>query len=185
MTEDNSNITITTDRLAIRLFHSSDAPEVARLCNNYNIYKNTLYLPYPYAVQDALSWISSHLTNFQKNKSYEFAITDKATGQLYGAIGLSNNQSFRHGEIAYWIGEAFWGKGYATEAAQAMLDYAFKEKKYHKVFARHFGSNPASGRVLQKIGMQFEGCLHEHVIKNGQYEDLVYYGIIEESPAYT
>lgn len=178
MIYDNLNKTITTKRLVLRIFQKSDAVAVTKLCNNYNIYKNTLYLPYPYTIEDALSWIEHHLDNFNANKSYEFAITDKESGKLYGAIALSNNQMFNNGEIAYWIGKKFWGNGYATEAAQAILHFAFEEKQYHKVFARYFNSNPASGRVMQKLGLKKEGILIDHVRKENRFEDLVYYGII-------
>ena len=112
------------------------------------------------------------------NKSYEFAITNKESGELFGAIALSNNLKFNNGEIAYWVGEEFWGNGYATEAAQAILKFAFDEKQFHKVFARYFNSNPVSGRVLQKLGMKQEGILIDHVKKENRYEDLVHYGII-------
>ena len=178
MNYNNQNKTITTERLVLRPFQKSDAETVAKLCNNYNIYKNTLYLPYPYTLEDALSWIDRHPKNFKDNRAYEFAITDKETGELYGAIALSNNQKFNQGEIAYWIGEEFWGNGYATEAAQAIVQFAFKVKQLHKVFARYFSSNPASGRVLQKLGMKQEGILVDHVMKENRYESLVYYGVI-------
>ncbi|MGF6949976.1 ribosomal-protein-alanine N-acetyltransferase [Neobacillus sp. B4I6] len=137
-----------------------------------------MYLPYPYSIDDALSWIEHHLDNFNANKSYEFAITDKESGELYGAIALSNNQKFNNGELAYWIGEKFWGNGYATEAAQTILNFAFEEKQYHKVFARYFNSNPASGKVMQKLGLKKEGILIDHVRKENRFEDLVYFGII-------
>ncbi|MFA9558258.1 GNAT family N-acetyltransferase [Evansella sp. AB-rgal1] len=171
---------IETDRLLLRIFRESDAKDVTLLCNNYNIYKNTLYLPYPYSKEDALSWIKNHLGNFHIDKSYEFAVTDKVTGKIYGAIALSNNQSFHHGEIAYWVGEDYWGNGYASEAAKAILEFAFHEKQYHKVFARCFHSNPASGKVIEKIGMKKEGILREHVKKENKYIDLVYYGILKK-----
>ncbi|WP_010095202.1 GNAT family N-acetyltransferase [Ornithinibacillus scapharcae] len=170
--------TITTERLVLRLFDKSDAEAVTRLCNNYNIYKNTLYLPYPYSVNDALTWMERHLENFLADKAYEFAITDKETGILYGAIALSNNQRFRNGEIAYWVGEEYWGNGFATEAAEAIKQFAFQEKGYHKIFARYFGSNPASGRVLEKLGMSQEGILKDHVRKEERFEDLAYCGMI-------
>ncbi|TCZ80883.1 N-acetyltransferase [Paenibacillus albiflavus] len=175
---DSHNKTITTNRLILRLFQQSDAEAVAKLCNNYNLYKSTLYLPYPYAIEDALTWMERHLDNFNANRSYEFAVTDKESGKLYGAIALSNNQNFNNGEIAYWIGEEYWGNGYATEAAEAIVQFAFDEKLYHKVFARYFSSNPASGRVIEKLGMKKEGILIDHVKKENRYEDLVYYGII-------
>lgn len=180
MIDDRINKTMTTNRLLLRLFQKSDAGAVTKLCNNYNIYKNTLYLPYPYQLKDALSWIEQHHNNFDANKLYEFAVTDKESGELYGAIALSNNQKSNNGEMAYWIGEEYWGNGYATEAGLAIVQFAFEEKKYHKVFARHFNSNPASGRVLQKLGMKKEGILIEHVKKENQYEDLVYYGIVNQ-----
>lgn len=176
---DRQNKTIKTNRLLLRLFDKSDAEAVTNLCNNYNIFINTLYLPYPYTLHHALTWIEHHYDNFIAGKAYEFAVTDKETGELYGAIALSHNHSFHQGEIGYWIGEAYWGNGFATEAAQAIVQFAFEEKNYHKVFARYFASNPASGRVLQKIGMQQEGVLRDHVMKENRFEDLVYYGILK------
>jgi len=83
------------------------------------------------------------------------------------------------GEIAYWVGESYWGNGYATEAAKGILEFAFIEKNYHKVFARYFNSNSASGKVIEKIGMKKEGILKEHVVKENKYIDLVYYGVLK------
>lgn len=171
--------TIETDRLFLRLFTESDAKDVSILCNNYNIYKNTLHLPYPYSMEDARSWIKNHSDNFNNEKSFEFAVTDKLTGELYGAIALSNNSNFNHGEIAYWVGEKYWGNGYTTEAAGAILEFAFNKRQHNKVFARCFHSNPASSRVIEKIGMKKEGILREHVIKENAYVDLICYGILK------
>lgn len=177
----HENKTIETKRLILRLFQPSDAEAISQLCNNYNIYKSTLYLPYPYSTEDALTWMKHHYDNFIYDKAYEWAVTDKETGTLYGAVALSNNRMFHHGELAYWIGEKFWGNGYATEAAKAMIQFAFKEKMYHKVFARSFSSNPASEKVLQKVGMEKEGVLKEHVLKENCFEDLVHYAIINSN----
>lgn len=178
MNFDKENYKIYTDRLELRLFDKQDAEMVKELCNNINIYRTTLYIPYPYTLNDALVWIECHKKNFDEDRSYELAITDKENGDLLGAISLSNNRQFNNGEIAYWIGEKYWGKGYGTEAAKAIIDFAFKEKKLHKVFARYFKSNPASGKIMKKIGMKQEGLLKDQVIKDGKYEDLFYYGII-------
>lgn len=175
------NRTITTDRLHLRLFEKSDAETVTKLCDNYNIYRSTLTLPYPYTLECAVSWIEHHLNNFLADKLYEFAICDRQTGALYGAIALSNNQRYEHGELGYWIGEEFWGKGYATEASRALLDFAFDVKTYHKVYARYFASNPASGRVMEKIGMVQEGILIDHIKKENQYEDLIHYGVVRNT----
>lgn len=172
--------TITTERLKLRMFEKKDAETVQRLCNNYNIYKNTLFIPYPYTIEHALTWMQNHREHFDADKGYEFAITDKATGEIFGAIGLTHDHRYHNGELGYWIGEAFWGKGYATEAAKALVQFAFLEKNFHKVYARHFGSNPSSGRVIEKTGMTREGHLRDHVMKDDRYEDLYYYGILQK-----
>ena len=179
MNYNHTEKTIETDRLLLRLFKEKDATEVSKLCNNYNLYKTTLYLPYPYALEDALSWIKGQYDNLHHDKGYEFAITDKSTGTILGAMALTNNQKWKNGEIGYWVGEEYWGNGYASEAAKAILEFAFTEKSYHKVFARCFPSNIASARVIEKIGMKKEGVLRDHIIKEDQYLDLVYYGILK------
>lgn len=170
--------TIETERLLLRLFQESDAQAVSNYCNNYNIYKSTLNLPYPYSLECALTWIGNHEKHYDLDTMYEFAITDKQSGQLYGAIGISNHPLYKNGEIAYWIGEEHWGNGYATEAAKALIDFVFTEKNYHRVYARYFKSNPASGKIMEKCGMRYEGTLKDHIYKNNTFEDIVFYGII-------
>lgn len=175
---DQEKRSITTKRLLLRPFELADAKRVSELCNNYNIYKSTLTLPYPYPVECAIGWIETHKDNFDNDNFYDFAITDNSTGELYGAIGLSNKKAHRNGELGYWIGEENWGNGYATEAAKAIIAFAFTEKQYHKVYARFFAANPGSGRVMQKCGMVQEGILKQHIYKVNKYDDLIHYGII-------
>ncbi|WP_054703904.1 GNAT family N-acetyltransferase [Bacillus sp. JCM 19041] len=173
--------TIETDRLLLRLFKEEDAETVSMMCNNYNLYKSTLTLPYPYTLDCALSWIATHEQNFEENKRYEFAITDKSSGQLYGAISISNQQPFRNGELGYWVAEEHWGNGYGTEAAKAVIEFVFNEKNYHRVYARFLKSNPASGKIMVKCGMEYEGIQKDHVFKNDSFEDVVLYGIINKN----
>ena len=97
---DKINYSIHTDRLFLRLFEKNDAETVKELCNNINIYKTTLYIPYPYTLNDALSWMENHKKNFDEDRSYELAITDKNSGDLLGAISLSNNQKFKNEKLA-------------------------------------------------------------------------------------
>ena len=175
---DSNARTITTERLQLRPFELSDAKRISELCNNYNIYKSTLTLPYPYPIESALNWIPTHKENFDNDKLYDFAITDRNSGALYGAIGLSNNKAHKNGEVAYWVGEEFWGNGYGTEALRAVIDFAFTHKNYHRIWARFFESNPASGRIMQKVGMEYEGKQADHVFKENRYETLLLYGII-------
>lgn len=167
---------ITTQRLLLRPFRAEDAAEVERLCSEEEISKGTT-LPHPYPAGAATSWIATHAEDFELERGFVFAITDRTDGTLYGCISLTHNTHSNNGELGYWVGTEYWGRGYATEAAAALCDWAFA-RGYHRVFAQHFGSNPASGRVMQKLGMRYEGTLREHFLKNGVYEDLVRYGLV-------
>ena len=173
--------TIETDRLLLRRFRGTDAEKVRDMCDNYNMYRSTLNLPYPYTLGHAHSWIALHDDHFKSDRLYEFAITDISSGELYGAVALSNRKQHRNGELAYWVGEDHWGKGYGTEASRAMIEFAFEVKGFHRVYAYFFASNPASGRIMEKCGMQYEGTQKEHIYKEGTFEDIVSYGIINPS----
>ena len=107
-----------------------------------------------------------------------FAIVLKDDATLVGAMGLIVNRDHENAELGYWIGKPYWNQGYATEAAQAVVDYAFTALRLRRVFAHHFSRNVASGRVLKKIGMHHEGRLRQHVKKWDRFEDLDTYGIV-------
>jgi len=169
---------IVTERLLLRRFRATDAAAVAAMCSTDAVQRGTLSLPYPYDEACALSWIEGHDEAFAHGR-YEYAVTDKATGALYGCMGIFCNFTHGVGELGYWFGPAHWGKGYATEAAQAMIRAAFTAWGLNKVYGRHFTDNPASGRVMEKSGMQYEGTLRQHLRKGEGYKDIVCRGILK------
>ena len=75
---------------------------------------------------------------------------------------------------------AYWNKGYVTEAAKAIVDFGFKKMEFHKIFATHFLHNPASGRIMEKIGMEQEAVLKHEIKKDGEYFDIVRYSIFKD-----
>ncbi|KKL20477.1 hypothetical protein LCGC14_2455040, partial [marine sediment metagenome] len=81
-------------------------------------------------------------------------------------------------ELGYWVGKPYWDQGFCTEAAYAVLRYAFREMGLVRVHAAHLWRNPSSGRVMQKIGMQHEGRRRQHTKKWDVLEDLELYGIL-------
>ncbi len=172
------DFTLETKSLRLRKFVLDDAKDVTTLCNNINLYKNTLYLPYPYEKKHAIDWINGHQEAFEKKIRYELAVTLKESNVLVGAISISHNQRFQHGELGYWIGEPYWNKGIASEASLALINFAFNHLQYHRIYAHHFACNPASGKVMMKCGMNFEGILKEHVKKDEHFHDLWCYGIV-------
>jgi RimJ/RimL family protein N-acetyltransferase len=151
---------------------------VQQLANDKDIATNTENLPYPYEEYMARSWIANHQDLFDRGDLLNLAITLRKQNKVIGAIGFDLDLKNNNAELGYWLGRPYWGNGYATEAARRMLHYGFTELKFHRIHSCHLKRNPASGRVLQKIGMRYEGCLREHIIKWGVYEDLEKYAIL-------
>lgn len=170
-----------TKRLYFRRFTYKDSGRVAYLCNDRDLVDNLLYLPYPYTEAHAREWISYHNENFIKERLYEFAIILKEDDRIIGCISLSNDKMNLKGDVGYWIGRDYWGQGYATEALEGLIKYAFEERGFHKICSEHFIYNPASGRVMQKASMDFEGIRKDHIFKNGSFHTVVTYGIINRS----
>ena len=168
--------TLKTARLTLRPFTLNDAPAVQRLCGAYEVALNTLLIPHPYPDGAAEQWIGRHAEEYAENRIHNFAIDD---GQLVGAIGLVMKGD-AIAELGYWVGVPFWNRGYASEAARAMLRYGFGGCSLHRVFAGHFTRNPASGKVMQKIGMKYEGTLRQHACKWEEYLDVACYGILRD-----
>ena len=147
-----------TERLVLRAFSADDAPTVQRLAGDREVASTTLTIPHPY--EDGM------------------AVTTETDG-LVGAVGLHLKLEHLRAELGYWIGVPFWNRGYATEAAEAVMRFGFDELGLNRIQAGHFARNPASGRVMEKLGMTLEAVRREHVLKDDELEDLVLYAVLE------
>lgn len=172
--------TLTTARLCLRPLVIADAPTVQRLAGAHEVADTTLNIPHPYPDGIAEQWIGTRAEVAQNGADLTWAIADCADDTLYGAISLRSNLQNRHAELGYWIGLPYWGRGYATEAARAVVAYGFAKLPIQRVCARYYRRNPASGRVMQKLGMVYEGCQRRHLRKGERFEDVVHYGILRE-----
>jgi RimJ/RimL family protein N-acetyltransferase len=158
----------------------ADAKDVQRLAGDKAIADTTANIPHPYMDGMAEQWIATHQGRFEAGELVNFAIVQRETDVLIGAISLMNlSAHHERGELGYWIGQPYWNKGYSTEAAQAVLAYGFSVLELNRIHGRFFKRNPASGRVMEKIGMIPEGCLRAHDKKWEQFEDIVLYGILK------
>ena len=167
---------LTTERLILRPFTLDDAPAVQQIAGAHEVALNTLLIPHPYPDGAAEAWISRPRTQDEIN----FAITERDGGAIAGGMSLNVHRDHRRAEIGYYIGVPFWNRGYASEAGRAVVRHAFETLGLNRVFAEHFTRNPASGRVLQKIGMRHEGSLRKHIVKWGEPIDVELYGIVRE-----
>ncbi len=170
--------TLESERLILRPFSLSDAADVQRLAGDRAIADTTLNVPHPYEDGMAESWISTHQPGLEADQLAAFAITNKADSALVGTISLTINRSDERAELGYWIGRPYWGSGFCTEAAKLVLRYGFQVLKLQRIHASYMVRNPASGRVLEKIGLLREGTVRQHIRKWGKFEDLVLCGLL-------
>ncbi|HWL53502.1 MAG TPA: GNAT family N-acetyltransferase [Chthoniobacteraceae bacterium] len=171
--------TLQTERLALRPLVLEDARALTALAGAPEIAATTLRIPHPYPRAEARRFIKTQESLFLSDRGATFAIEDGTTGELYGCVGFGCENEHRRAELGYWIGLPYWGRGYATEAARKIVAYGFAIWKLHRITAHHFVSNPASGRVLEKLGMKREGLLREHFYKPGQgFRDAYLYGLL-------
>lgn len=148
------------------------------LAGDRDVASTTLRIPHPYEDGMAEEWISTHQEKFDSGAELSLAITLRSDGAYIGGISLVFDAPNDSGEMGYWIGKPFWNQGYGTEAAAAVVSYGLETLGLNRIYAAHYKRNPASGRIMQKIGMTYEGYLRQHVKKWGQYEDMEYYGIL-------
>jgi [ribosomal protein S5]-alanine N-acetyltransferase len=170
--------TIRTRRLSLRPFTLADAGEVQRLGGDAEVSATALHVPYPMDLDAAVSWIRSHSAEYGAGTLAAFAIASAREGSLFGTVGLMIEPEHARAELGYWLGKPFWGRGYATEAATEVLRFGFEELHLRRIHANHLAGNPASGRVLEKVGMSPEGCLRQHAWHRGAFHDVVMYGIV-------
>jgi ribosomal-protein-alanine N-acetyltransferase len=162
--------------ITLRPWRETDLDNVAVYANNYHIAsKHMNVFPYPYARENAEEFFRRIKP---ANPANILAIT--LNDQFVGSIGLhfQSDIFFRNAELGYWVAEPYWGRGFATDAIGKMVNYGFENWDFlQRIFARPFGSNLASQRVLEKAGFEFEARLQGTIFKNNTVEDELIYAI--------
>ena len=154
-------------RLLMRKLEDRDAERIALLAGDWDIARMTASIPYPYSVPLARAWM-------QGLEPDEFVRVVEHEGELIGAIGYLTRDD-GSAEIGYWIGKPWWGRGFATEAASALVHYCFSKLRMPRLTCSHFIDNPASERVIGKLGFKPVGtCSAWCDARNAEVETLVY-----------
>jgi RimJ/RimL family protein N-acetyltransferase len=144
-----------TDRLVLRRPHLDDMDALANLANNLRVAAMVSRMPHPYTADDAADFIRRAKTGGIGKCVY--AVTLAQTGAFLGCVGIEPHEGDETVELGYWIGEVHWGKGYATQAAHAVIDMVFRTRAIEAIEARCRVTNAASRRVMQKSGFQYQG----------------------------
>lgn len=137
----------------LRPFQAGDAPRVQALAGEREVAEATALIPHPYPDGAAMAWIAAQAGDWAHGREYTYAITLAGDGLLVGAIALRPRATERE-NLGYWIGRRHWGRGYATAATRAVIALAFGLLDLDLLGASHLTRNPASGRVLEKCGLQ-------------------------------
>jgi RimJ/RimL family protein N-acetyltransferase len=167
-----------TERLVLRPYSLADARRVQQICGDWAVASTTLAIPHPYPDGAAEQWISTHADSFRQGKEATLAVTLKTGGLVVGSVALFVRADHRRGELGYMVAKEHWNHGYCTEATRAVMTFGFNTLQLNRIQAMHFPRNPASGRVMQKLGMTKEAILRQYVYNRGVHEDLVMYSIL-------
>ncbi|MGH7244117.1 MAG: GNAT family N-acetyltransferase [Phycisphaerales bacterium] len=163
-----------TERLVLRALEMSDAPRVGELAGDKRIYDVTLLIPHPYTVKLAGEWVGKHpgfWERWREDWTMVFGIRSKPDDALMGAIGLVGTPKHKRAEMGYWLGVPFWGNGYVTEAAKAVVEFAHGTLGVHRLEACVFAGNVRSMSVLRKVGFVEEGLMKARFLKDGKFVD--------------
>jgi ribosomal-protein-alanine N-acetyltransferase len=136
----------------------------------------------PNTEEETKSFIQRALAgqNEKPRRDYTLAIVVKNENEFIGGCSICvSNPDNREGWIGYCLNRCFWGKGYATEAANALVDFGFNKLNLHRIFATCDPANAASAHVLEKIGMKLEGRMREHMLARGKWRDSLLYAVLD------
>ena len=169
---------ITCSPVFLRPFVLADAPRVQLLAGNRDVAETTALIPHPYESGMAEEWIASQTAELASCREYTYAITRSEDALLVGAISLRPVAGEQE-NLGYWIGREYWGHGYATAAARAIIAVTFRCLDCHQLTASYLERNAASGRVLEKCGLTLVRRLRrEH---RGRQEEFCVRGITRDA----
>ncbi|MBS4206319.1 GNAT family N-acetyltransferase [Lederbergia citrea] len=172
------SLNLETERLTLQPFKKEDAIRIRDLANDKEL-ASILGLPHPYELKYAEDWIAIQSDQIEEGVEFPLTITFKELNELIGTITIRIDKSNNKGELGYWIGKDYWGKGFATEAVKRIIDFGFSQLNLNKIWASALARNIASKIVLEKAGLQKEGTLRQNRLLQNEYEDVDIYGLLK------
>lgn len=172
-------IVLQGEALLMRPLTSDDSADIHALVQAKAIGENT-FVPVPYPPEAAEEFTRTRRELWEKDEAYVFGIIEREGGRFAGCMGMHPVYEHFRAEVGYWIGQPYWGRGLASEALRLLIQFGFMTLKLNRVEAGHFEHNVASGRVMQKAGMRYEGLRRQFVWHRDRFRDLHWYAILRE-----
>ncbi len=165
---------LTTPRLVLSPLGVDDAPVVAELAGDRAVADTTISIPHPLDGQAARAWLQRLTAGDALGESLHLAIRRRYEGDFVGVAALrAIDRAHEQSELSFWMGRPYWGQGLAGEAVAALVGHGFTALGLNRIYAHHMVRNPASARVLDRLGFTEEGLLRQRVKKWDIYEDVV------------
>ncbi len=174
-------VELETQRLKLRRFQVEDAEAMYHNWASEEEVAKFLTWPVHESAEVTRALLKDWVKNYEKEDCYNWVIEIKLTGEIIGGISVvSIREKVMEAEIGYCMGTKWWGQGIMPEAGKAVIRYLFEQVGFHRIAACHDANNPKSGRVMQKIGMKYEGTLRSAGFSNQGIVDDVWYSILKE-----
>lgn len=171
-----------TERLIMNRPNEGDTDSLISFLNeSAEFSENTLNIPFPYKNSDAEFFLSKIVDEgFADGSNITFAVRLKEDSLFAGVIGLTIFPEHQKAECGYWIAKSFQNKGYVSEALKKIIAFAFEELNLNKIYATYYPHNPASGKVMEKCGMNYEATFEKEIFKKGRFVDLIRFSLLKK-----
>ncbi len=165
------------EHVRLRALALTDRADILRYAGAKAIADGT-FVPHPYPPEAAAEFIQKTLEARDNKTGFTFSIRDRESDRFVGCMGIHPVLEHGRADVGYWVGLPFWGRGYASAALRRLIQFGFDALELNRIEAGHFVDNPASGRVMQKAGMRFEGLRRGYMRHREIYRDARWYVIL-------
>ena len=174
--------TLETPRLILRRIAMRDANDIFAYSSDPEVARHVLWSAQR-SIGEAREYCRFMIRRYRADEPSSWGIVEKATERMVGTIGyMAYSEENATVEVGYSLARWLWNGGYMTEALEQVIDYTFDAMRVNRIEAQHELSNPASGRVMQKCGMQREGVIRQRLYNKGKYVDVALYAILRSDP---
>lgn len=171
-----------TQRLILRPLKMRDAHDLYAYARDPEVSRHVLWDAHE-SVWQSRQYLRAALRQYRRGLPGSFAITLRQSGRMIGTIGFMwVNTDHRSAEVGYSLARDYWNQGIMTEALRAVITFGLDTLRLHRIEAQHETDNPASGRVMAHVGMQYEGTLRQRLKNKGRYVDVALYAILQGDP---
>ncbi|MDD5396645.1 MAG: GNAT family protein [Candidatus Moranbacteria bacterium] len=170
---------IKTKRFILRLIRLKDAKDLAKNMNNWNVIKNLSQIPFPYELRHAKQFSGKIEKEMKKEKPENYVMVIEIDGEVVGAVGAHHIVHGHKAEMGYWLAEKHWGRGIMSEVVKKFMAHIFTKFKLRRICAYAYPYNKGSMRVMEKVGMKFEGIGRKDMIKDGKFLDVHIYAKVK------